>query len=451
VGLKARRPKRPRRGQKGDSPGFAARQLAASALFGVLHRRRPLDEVLDPAHGLTGLAALEDRDRALVRMLTATVLRRLGTLRATVGAKLERGLPPNAPHVEIALLLGAAQILFLDVPDHAAVDLSVQLANATRNARFAGLVNAVLREIARDGRAPLEALDPLIDTPKWLRERWCANYGVETSTAIAEAHRREPPLDLTATIDPPLWAERLGGQLLPNGTIRLFASGPVASLPGFEEGAWWVQDVAASLPARLLGDVAGKRVADLCAAPGGKTAQLANAGARVVAVDRSENRMKQLEQNLARLGLRAEIVVADAVRWQTEALDAILLDAPCSATGTIRRHPDILWQKQEADLSALSALQTRLLDNAATLLKPGGLLVYATCSLEPEEGEQQIDAFLARRAEFAREPIVAKEVGGFEFVVIENGAMRSLPCHLHDGEYAGGCDGFFAARLRRLS
>jgi 16S rRNA (cytosine967-C5)-methyltransferase len=451
VGLKASRSKRPPRGRKSDSPGLAARQLAASALFGVLHRRRPLDEVLDPVYGLTGLAALEDRDRALVRMLTATVLRSLGTLRSIVGAKLERDLPSNAPHVEIALLLGAAQILFLDVSDHAAVDLSVQLANATRNARFAGLVNAVLRRIARDGRTPLESLDTLIDTPKWLRDRWCANYGVESATAIAEAHRREPPLDLTPRSGAALWAERLGGRPLPNGTIRLFLPGPITSLPGFEEGAWWVQDVAASLPARLLGDVAGKRVADLCAAPGGKTAQLANAGASVIAVDRSPNRMKRLQQNLSRLGLNAEGVVFDATQWRADPFDAILLDAPCSATGTVRRHPDIVWQKHETDLAALAALQTRLLDNATSLLKPGGLLVYATCSLEPEEGERQVDSFLARYANFAREPIAVEEVGGFASFVNGNGDMRSLPCHLSDGGYAGGCDGFYAARLRRLS
>jgi 16S rRNA (cytosine967-C5)-methyltransferase len=447
---RSRRGRSPQR-EKADAPGLAARRLAASALLGVLHRRRPLDEILDPVHGLIELAALEERDRALVRMLTATVLRRLGTLRAILNARLERGLPPDAPHVEIALLLGAAQILFLNVPNHAAVHLSVQLANATRNARFAGLVNAVLRKIAADGRAALDMSDPLIDTPEWLRARWCANYGTETTTAIAEAHRREPPLDLTAKADAKSWADKLGARLLPNGTIRVPNSGPITSLPGFEEGAWWVQDVAASLPARLLGNVAGKRVADLCAAPGGKTGQLANAGAQVVAVDRSANRMKRLEQNLARVGLNAESIVADAAQWRAEPFDAILLDAPCSATGTIRRHPDILWQKQEADLAPLAALQTRLLDNAATLLKRGGILVYATCSLEPEEGEQQIEAFLARHADFAREPISAEQIGGFTSLVTADGDMRSLPCHLSDGEHVGGCDGFYTARLRRRS
>lgn len=420
------RSKRPPRRQKTETPGLAARELAAAALFGVLHRRRPLDEVLDPVHGL---AALPDRDRALVRMLTATVLRRLGTLRALIGERMERGLPKDAPQVEIALLLGAAQILFLDVPDHAAVDLSVQLANATRNARFAGLVNAVLRQIARDGRVPLDALDPLIDTPEWLRERWCTNYGAEIAVAIARAHRREPPLDLTAKADAPLWAERLGGRLLPNGTIRMALAGPITALPGFAEGEWWVQDVAASLPARLLGDVTGKTVADLCAAPGGKTAQLAAAGARVVAVDRSANRMKRLQENLARLGLAAEPAVADAAQWQAGPFDAILLDAPCSATGIYRRHPDVLHRVRPRALAELAARQKAMLARAADWLKPGGTLVYSVCSLEPEEGEAVVEDFLSHRDDYA----IADR-------------RRILPGAFAE---AGGADGFFIASLVR--
>lgn len=435
-----------------ETPGLASRSLAADALFAVLHRRRALDEVLEPTTGLAGLRGLSDRDRALVRMLTATVLRRLGSLRALLDGFLESGLPPNVPQVEIALLLGAAQILFLDVPDHAAVDLSVQLASKPRNKRYAGLANAVLRRIAREGRERIAALDPLLDTPPWLLERWQRTYSAETAAAIAAAHKIEPPLDLTAKRDAAAWAERLGGLLLPTGTIRLTGAGPVASLPGYAEGAWWVQDIAASLPARLLGDVRNLAVADLCAAPGGKTAQLASAGSRVVAVDRSENRMKRVQENLARLSLSAEIVVADATEWNGGPFDAVLLDAPCSATGTIRRHPDIPWQKQPEDLVALTALQRRLLDNAAALTKPGGLLVYATCSLEPEEGEQQVESFLARRTGFVRVPVAPAELGGIEDFVSPTGDLRSLPCHLaHPDSRLSGCDGFYAVRLRRIS
>jgi 16S rRNA (cytosine967-C5)-methyltransferase len=385
-------------------------------------------------------------------MLVATVLRRLGTLRELLATFLDRGLPESTPHVEIALLLGLAQILFLDVPDHAAVDLSVQLASERRNKRYAGLVNAVLRRAAKEGHDRLAAIDPSLDTPPWLRERWQRNYGKEIAAAIAAVHLREPPLDLTPRGDAARWAERLGGRLLPTGTIRLASPGPVMTLPGFDEGAWWVQDAAAALPARLLGDVAGRSVADLCAAPGGKTIQLASAGARVTAVDRSAKRLKRLAENLARLGLEAEIVTADATKYEAGPFDAVLLDAPCTATGTVRRHPDIPWQKRAEDLAKLAALQSNLLDRAATLVRPEGLLVYATCSLEPEEGERQIDSFLTRHPEYVRVPIAPDEVGGVASIISAAGDLRTLPCHFpHADPQLAGCDGFYSARLRRLS
>jgi 16S rRNA (cytosine967-C5)-methyltransferase len=223
-------------------------------------------------------------------------------------------------------------------------------------------------------------------------------------------------------------------------------------LPGFTEGQWWVQDAAAALPARLFGDVAGKSVADLCAAPGGKTAQLAHAGARVTAVDRSPGRMARLGDNLARLALEAETVVADAAEWQGaksgEGFDGILIDAPCSSTGTIRRHPDVAWLRQETDIGALMALQKRLLQKAVVLLKPGGTLVYCTCSLEPEEGEQAIFALLAAEPAMRRVPIEAGEVAGLTEILTAEGELRTLPCHLpHPDPRFSGLDGFYAARL----
>ena len=439
-----------RKTESADTPGFPARKFASDALFAVLYRNRPLDELLDSASGLEGLSALPDRDRALVRMLTATVLRRLGTLRALIAGMTEKGLPKDVPQVEVALLLGAAQILLLDVPDHAAVDLSVRLASAPRNARFAGLVNAVLRRLTREGREKFAALDPALDTPGWLRERWRAHYGMATADQIMRAHLLEPPLDITAKADARVWAEKLGGTLLPNGTIRIASAGSVTALPGFNEGAWWVQDVAATMPAQFLGNVAGLSVADLCAAPGGKTAQLAAAGAKVIAVDRSKARMQRLNENLARLALSAETVIADASTWDSGPFDAVLLDAPCSATGTIRRHPDIPWQKRLADIAALTGLQSRLLDRAAALTKPGGLLVYATCSLEPEEGEQQIESFLVRHLNFRRLPIAPSELEGFTDFLSPLGDMRSLPFHVSSSDSRlSGCDGFYSARLVR--
>lgn len=396
---------------------------------------------------------LDERDRALVHMLVAKTLRRLGTLRALLDEMLERGLPKDVPHLEVLLLLGATQILFLDVKDHAAVDLSVRLANRGRSTRrYAGLVNAVLRRVSREGKEHIIRFDDAIDTPAWLMDRWMVTYGRETALAIARAHRLEPPLDLSTKDDAAGWAAKLGGELLPTGSIRLADAGPVPSLEGFDGGAWWVQDAAASLPAKLLGGIEGKTVADLCAAPGGKTAQLAARGAQVTALDRSAPRLTRLKDNLARLKLDAEIVVADAAAWQAEPFDAVLVDAPCTATGTIRRNPDLPWQRSRDDLARLTALQTRILDNAAKLVKPEGTLVYAVCSLEPEEGERQIDAFLARQPGLRRAPIASVEVGGIGAFVTEAGDLRTLPSHLpNQNPRLSGCDGFYAARLRRLA
>jgi 16S rRNA (cytosine967-C5)-methyltransferase len=431
------------------SPGLAARRIAAEIVFGVLRQKRPLDDLLEQSE----LGRLPERDRALVRTIVATVLRRLGTLQHVLAVMLEKGMPPSAPQVEAILLIGAAQILFLDVPDHASVDLSVRLAQADHHAsHYSGMVNAVLRKLARDGKARLAGLDTvLLDTPDWLMRRWIAHYGETATHAIAAAHTQEPALDLTVKSDPQTWATTLDGRVLDTGTVRTIASGPIPQLPGYDEGAWWVQDAAASLPARLLSDIRDKSVADLCAAPGGKTAQLALAGAQVTAVDRSAPRLERVRQNLARLQLSAEIVKADAATWQGGPFDAILVDAPCSSTGTIRRHPDIPWLKSETDLVKLVALQTRLLDHAVTLLTPGGTLVYCTCSLEAEEGEDQIAALLGRNPGLRRSPIMANEVAGHGELLTPQGELRTLPCYwAYDAEpRMGGLDGFYAARIIR--
>ena len=433
-------------------PGLPVRRAAADIIDGVLRRHRALDDQFDAAaHG--ALAALAERDRALVRALVATVLRRLGTLRHVIGLLLERGVPAQAPRVETALLLGAAQILYFGVPHHAAVDLSVRLAQAdTRGAaRYAGLVNAVLRRLAREGSERLADLDSVaLDTPSWLMDRWVEHYGAPTARAIAAANGREPALDLTVKTNPDEWARRLDGRLLPTGSVRTVARGTISSLPGFAEGAWWVQDAAAALPARLLGDVRGLRVADLCAAPGGKTCQLANAGAHVVAVDRAPARLERTRENLARLSLNADLVCADVAEWTAAPFDAVLLDAPCSSTGTIRRHPDVPWLKRAEDIAALAALQRRLIDRAFALTRPRGTLVYCTCSLEPEEGEDIVAGLLAREPAVRRVPITAAEVFGQSDFITRDGDLRTLPCHFpdRDSRFAG-LDGFYAARLER--
>jgi 16S rRNA (cytosine967-C5)-methyltransferase len=433
-----------------ETAGLGPRRAALHAVAELLGGRRSgaLDDLL-AIHGTR--ERLDPRDAALARAIAVATFRHLGALRASLGRRLNEGLPEDQPRLLALLATGAAQIVHLNVPDHAAVDLSVRLAREADDlARLGGLVNAVLRRVVRERdavRAEGEA-DPIrAGAPGWLAARWEAAYGAETARGIGAGHLAGAALDLTPRTDAETWAGRLGATLLPTGTLRLDARTPVPDLPGYAEGAWWVQDAAAALPARLLAVAVGERVADLCAAPGGKTAQLAAAGAVVTAVDRSSVRLKRLSDNLERLGLAAEIVTADALALpDDEPFDAVLLDAPCTATGTLRRHPDVAWTKSPGDLARLADLQARLLDKAARLVRPGGRLVYCVCSLEPEEGEAQVPGFLARNPDYAPAPIRADEVGGRSELLRPDGTLRSLPAHL--GAF-GGLDGFFAARFTR--
>lgn len=433
-----------------EVPGLAARRIAADILDGVLHKHRTLDDQLEGAAAHPGLKTLSDRDRALMRRLVATILRRLGTLGHILSRLLDRGVPTDAPRAQSALLIGAAQILWMDVPDHAAVDLSVRMVQSDRRAaKYAGLVNAVLRRCAREGQPLIdEVAAQTLDIPPWLMARWTAHYGETAAKEMAVALSHEPSLDLTVKSEADAWATRLHGEVLPTGSVRTLLQGSVTMLPGFDDGQWWVQDAAAALPARLFGDLKGKRIVDLCAAPGGKTAQLVQGGAQVTAIDRSPNRVARLRENLARLSLEAETVVVDGTEYPGEGFDGVLLDAPCSSTGTIRRHPDVAWLKQDSDIVMLTALQRRLLQKAASILKPGGTLVYCTCSLEPEEGEQAIADLLAKDSSMRRAPADASEVAGLAEIVTPEGDLRTLPSHLpHADPRLGGLDGFYAARL----
>jgi 16S rRNA (cytosine967-C5)-methyltransferase len=424
--------------------------VALGLLGRVLHERRALDPLLESDRRL---AALDDRDRAFARLLVLACLRRLGQIDALIDHCLARPLPPRLAPVHDILRLGAAQLVVLETPAHAAVDATVRLAAGPRLAGHRGLVNAVLRRLAREGVALAAAQDAAaLALPPWLWARWCAAYGEACTREIAALQLEEPPLDLTLK-DPARagsWARRLDGRMLPTGTMRVAPGhGDVRRLPGYAEGAWWVQDAAAALPARLLGPVAGRAVADLCAAPGGKTAQLAAAGARVTAVDRSRQRLDRLASNLTRLGLEAETVAADVARWRPgRRFERILLDAPCSATGTLRRHPDVARIRGPEDVAELAAVQARLLGAAADLLAPGGVLVYAVCSLEPEEGRDQVARVLDERPELVRDPVEAAELGGLDMLLDGEGALRTLPCHLAEH---GGMDGFYAARLVRAA
>jgi 16S rRNA (cytosine967-C5)-methyltransferase len=431
--------------------GLPARRASVEVLAAVLQKRQPLDDILGRSLDKGFMFDLPARDRALTRAIVATSLRRKGQLDHVLGTFLERGMPEKSGTLYPILLAAAAQLIFLKTPPHAAIDLAVTLAQYDPRAkRYDKLVNAVLRRVASDGEKIAAGLDTAcVNTPNWLWDRWVAYWGEACAQEIGAAHLDEPPLDLTVKSDPALWAERLSGRVLPSGSVRLVPKGRIDALPGFAEGEWWVQDIAASLPARLLGDVAGMRVADLCAAPGGKTAQLVLAGASVVAVDSSKTRLSLLAGNLARLDLDAERVHEDAATWQTgELFDAVLLDAPCSSTGTVRRHPDIPYTKSAKDIEALADLQARLLDNAARLVKRGGRLVYSTCSLEPEEGEAQIAGFLTRNDGFSLEAIEPGELFGQKDWIEPSGCLRTFPYELKlDSPEWSGMDGFFATRL----
>jgi len=434
-----RRRNRRRHGPEAVSP---ARQLALDVLEAVFAPKpRPADEVFR-SHRL--LARLAPRDRAFARLLWATTLRRLGEIDRMLARLVRRSPGRTARNI---LRLAAAQLVFLGTPAHAAVAESVALARQRVPAR-AGFVNAVCRRLAAEPPAPLpDEQAARIDTPAWLFDRWSRSYGEETALAVARAHLHEPPLDLQVRGDPEAWAERLGAEVLPDGTLRRPAGGAVEELPGYAEGAFWVQDVAAALPARLLGEVRGRRVLDLCAAPGGKTAQLCVLGARVTAVEQKPARAALLRANLERLGLEAEVVENDVREFRPEEpAPFVLLDAPCSATGTIRRHPDIPWTKRPGDIPRLAEVQRGLLAAAAAMLTPGGILVYAVCSLEPEEGPEVVAATLADRPELERVPVLPEELAGLPVDVTAAGEVRTLPSHLAE---RGGMDGFFVARLRR--
>ena len=392
------------------------RLAAFDLLSAVLDKRRTLDEAL------AALPAIDPRDKAAAHRLAASVLRRAGTLDAALEPFLRKAPPDPVRHI---LRIGAAALLLLDTPPHAAVATAVDLARARGLAPFTGLINAVLRKLTP---AALDGLDsPRLDTPPWL---W-ASWGRE-ARAIATAHQLEAPLDLTLKpgAEPPP-----GGEPLPTDSWRYPPGTRVADLPGFAEGNFWVQDAAAALPALLLAPQPGERIADLCAAPGGKTAQLSAAGAEVFAVEQSPARLVRLRENLARLNLRATIIQGDATTWQPEALlDAVLLDAPCTATGTIRRHPEVAHLRRPRDVTSMAEQQSRLLAAAAAMLRPGGRLIYAVCSLQPEEGPAQFAAALATL------PLTPAPFDT-PLPLTPEGWLRTTP--------AQGMDGFFVARAIR--
>lgn len=453
-GAKPRRPGKPAASGRPDrnegpvKPGLAPRMAAVKLLAAVVEQKTSLDGMLDEEHGNPVYRALSPADRALVRAILNSCLRQLTRIDAIFDRFLDKPLPDGARNLRHILAIAAAQILFLDVPDHSAVDLAVEQARRDpRSARFANLVNALLRRLGREKDSMLSEVGAVVPVfPDWFQSRLVKVYGADTAAAIGEACLTPAPVDITVKADTAAWAEKLGGTVLPTGSVRLPAfEGSVTELAGFDEGAWWVQDAAAAIPAKLFGDLSGKAVADLCAAPGGKTAQLIQAGGDVTAVEQSGSRMKRLKSNLTRLGLEAEFLQSKLEELPPEPrFDAILLDAPCSSTGTIRRHPDVFWTKDGADVEKLSGVQARLLRHAFSLLRPGGTLVFSNCSLDPLEGEMLVEAFLKKHPDAARVPVKAADWPGLEAAIDANGDVRTTP------DMLGGMDGFYAAVLRRL-
>ncbi|MGD1888626.1 MAG: 16S rRNA (cytosine(967)-C(5))-methyltransferase RsmB [Cohaesibacteraceae bacterium] len=435
------------------TPGLAARRWAADLVFDVTANGRSLEGTFD---GPGSKQVSNPADIALTQSLVLSTLRHLGTLDAALGNCLDRPLKPSQARAQATLRVLATQLLILDMPAHAAVTLAVEdVAQSPKTRALKGLVNAVGRRMAREGKALLPA-EPALEQPKWLAQRWAETYGKKTGDHVLASLRNQPAIDLTP--NPSIDREDLlkalaehGPTLLPTGSIRLANPGRITELPGFKEGHWWVQDVAAALPATILleslEDPSGATVLDMCAAPGGKTAQLAATGADVTAVDRSQSRMGRLTDNLKRLGLQARTVIGDArAVVPNRHLSAVILDAPCRATGTLRRHPDLAHVRRPDDIVALANLQSELLEAAAKRTAPGGTLVYATCSMEPEEGEDQISQFLAGHPNWALESIDWSDLPARARQA--DGTVRTLP-HMAPAspDIAGGMDGFFIAKL----
>lgn len=430
-----------------DKPGLAARMAAAKILAAVLDKKTSLDGMLDTEHGNPVYRALSIADRALVRAIINSSLRHLPRIDAAISSLLDGPLPQGARSLNHILVIAVAQMLYLDVPDHSAVDLAVEQAQRDpRNKRFVKLVNAVLRRLGREKQRVIELIEQIAVLPEWFFSRIQSHYGDVVADRISAAQLIPSSIDITVKSEPQDWATKLGGTVMPNGTVRLGTfSGSVTQLEGFAEGEWWVQDFSASLPVRLMGNIEGKRVADLCAAPGGKTAQLALAGAKVTALDQSSTRLRRLRENLKRLNYSVEFIESNMLKYTTDELyDAVLLDAPCSSTGTIRKHPDVIWTKDAADIAKLAGLQEQMLEHAIGLVKSDGIIVFSNCSLDPSEGEDMVERILAQHQNVERVAISKDDWPELATAINDKGELRTTP------DMFGGVDGFFACVFRKI-
>lgn len=436
--------------------GFEARRVAARLLGLVVDDGHSLAALCDSGSGNAAFRALIAKDRGMVRAIVMTSVRNRGAILAVMKAVMDRPEPKRARDLTHILHVAAAQILFMELPDSAAVNLGVAAIAANRTTqRFKGFANAILRRIGREKETLLAttiAQAPVM--PQWLRKQVRTDFGKENLEKIEAMVMQEPYLDVSVKSDrsDQGWARKLDAELLVTGSLRLTTDTPVHKLEGYQEGAWWVQNAAAAIPARLFGNVENLAVADLCAAPGGKSAQLASAGGYVTAVDNSEQRLKRLVENFERLELEGNVVCANVLEWNPGQLfDCVLLDAPCSSTGTIRRHPDVMWAKSPEEVEKLGLLQRKMLKKAIELTKSGGTIIFVTCSIAKSEGEDVFAWALNSIKDIENYPVTPEEVGGLEEVINGQGAVRCLPHHMPlDPERLGGVDGFFAGRLKKL-
>ncbi|NRA87442.1 MAG: methyltransferase domain-containing protein [Rhizobiales bacterium] len=417
-----------------------------------MHNRLTFDDALLKIQAEKSWVDLSDRDQAFIRNLIMTSLRHLTQIEYFIKLYMSKSLPRKAYLAQYILILGAAQLLYLETPPHAAISLSLHLADTNAAKHFKKLINAILGKINREqDKLRFMVLTAEQMLPKWIVQKWQNYYGEALTLQFAHALCKQPDMDLSVKSNPEEWAKKLDATQIGDLTIRLNNRSSFTKLEGYAEGAFWAQDAAAAIAARLFDDIKDKQVLDFCAAPGGKTMQLAAMGANVTAVDINKNRLKRLEENLARTQLSANIQQLDIRKYQPETAPThILLDAPCSATGTLRKHPEILLLKSMDDIRKLSEIQRELLNKSLDMLAPGGELVYVTCSLEPEEGEKQIDAILGRRHDVKIEPITLQQLGLIgikaDLKISPKGWLRIMP-NINDA--IGGMDGFFIAKLRK--
>lgn len=436
--------------------GFEARRIAARLLGLIVDEGHSLAAICDNASGNAAYRALITKDRAMVRAILTTALRNRGAILAVMKSVMDRPEPKRARDLTHILHVAAAQVLFMELPDSAAVNLGVAAIAANRNTqRFRGFANAILRRIGREKETLLKgviAQAPVMS--EWLRKQVRQDFGKQNLLQIEEMILLEPYLDVSVQTSRSTqgWMRKLDAVELATGSLRLTNDTPVHKLEGYQQGAWWVQNAAASIPARLFGNVEGLDVADLCAAPGGKSAQLASAGANVTVVDNSESRLARLVENFQRLELEGNIVCANILKWEpSQKFDCVLLDAPCTSTGTLRRHPDVMWAKNEDEVRKLGSLQRLMFEKAISLTKPGGTVVFATCSLVKAEGEDVFAHILKNNTNIELAPVTPEEVGGISEIINGQGAIRCLPHHLaSDPKRLGGLDGFFAGRIKVL-